>query len=525
MANPESIPAEPSRSLSSVPGEFVLRAVLSTATEPIIVFDRRGRTLTGSTAAAQAAGLSLRELPGASVGDLALPDALRSSLASGLAAILETGAPPSATGPAEPGERTPSPGYHVAPVRGPGGEILGAVCRLESAAVRGCDEERFRALVEITDDVVFTLDRELRHTGLYGRQLKAEGIVPAQILGHTVRDLLGPVPAATYEEAARRALDGEQVDYEWETEGPHGRRFHQISVAPMRGEDGSVTGVIGVRRDVTDRRREQEELSRLLEWSCAVKEEWRATLDALPEFVALVDFVGCVVRGNHTLETWGHRGPGEISGLEFHELLHPGCTAAACYLREAQRRAWDATVEGRDVSVEADDTYLHRYVRVSFRPVVHTDPHRAMPTMLAVVEDLSAAQRARLDHERMEVQLRSAQKLEALAQLAGGMAHEINVPAQRIGDNLRFLREGVADATATLRKMQEALESAAEGRLDAAVARGLLEELRASDLEAVLREMPAAATHSIEGIERVGALVRAMKEFAESGAGPRPRGA
>ena len=516
-ANPELNPAGPSLVLASVPGESVLHAVLAAGTEPIFVFDRRGRVLTGSLAAARVAGLSLRELPGAGVADLALPGELRNLLASGLAAVLESGTSRDGDCPPEPGDRGVGPGYHLAPVRGPGGETLGAVCRLDSWSIRSNGDEKFRALVDCANDVVFTLDRDMRYTGVYGRRLEAEGMSPAAMLGRTFCGIPGSQQAVVHEEATRRALAGEQVVYEWEVEAEHGRRFYQTSLTQIRGEEGSVTGVVGVAHNVTERRREQEELSRLLDWSRTVKEEWRATLNSLPEFIALVDFVGCVVRGNRQLEVWGLRGPAEIAGLDLHELLHPGCSGGSCYLTEALRRAWDATLEGRDVVVEAEDPHLRRFVRATFRPVVRSDPHDAIPTMLVVVEDCSVAHRTQLDHDRMEARLRSSQKQEALAQLAAGVAHEINTPTQSIGDNLRFLREGIGEVTAALRKVQDALVLAGEGRLDPTAARALKEELLGFDLETLSREMPAAATHAIDGIERVAAIVRAMKEFSETG--------
>ena len=49
------------------------------------------------------------------------------------------------------------------------------------------------------------------------------------------------------------------------------------------------------------------------------------------------------------------------------------------------------------------------------------------------------------ERKGLENQLRQAQKLESVGQLAAGISHEINTPTQYVGDNTRFLRDAFQD--------------------------------------------------------------------------------
>lgn len=110
----------------------------------------------------------------------------------------------------------------------------------------------------------------------------------------------------------------------------------------------------------------------------------------------------------------------------------------------------------------------------------------------------------------MEQQLRQSQKMESVGQLAAGIAHEINTPVQFVSDNLRFLRESFSDLMKPLGEIRRIIHDRPPG--DA------LERIAAhaadADIDYLEGEIPRALDQSLEGMQRVADIVRAMKEFS-----------
>ena len=149
--------------------------------------------------------------------------------------------------------------------------------------------------------------------------------------------------------------------------------------------------------------------------------------------------------------------------------------------------------------------------------VAHKAPNGLVEFLSINARDLTGRKQVERERHQMEIQLRQAQKLESIGQLAAGIAHEINTPTQFIGDNLRFLQDVFEDLLGLLRQFNQLWE-AARGQ---SFAQGLAEEIEKTietiNLADLEKEIPQSIKQALSGVQRVAKIVQAMKDFSHPG--------
>jgi PAS domain S-box-containing protein len=251
-------------------------------------------------------------------------------------------------------------------------------------------------------------------------------------------------------------------------------------------------------------------------------------LDAIPGHILILDArragYPIVFANRSTLRDYGYEWS-DMVGMPFATLIAPANAAAAMeQLSEAPRVGANGDVRIELSVLKRNGAQFTAGMTVAPLPDAQGD----IPYLVCSGRDITSvleAQRKRQElqeqlyaemreRERIAIELRLAQKLESVGRLAAGIAHEINTPTQFVGDGVYFLKSAVADLQQLIVVYRDAIDSLAKGSEPAPVL-ARLKEVEASFNTTFLDvEIPAAFERTREGVERVAAIVRAMKEFA-----------
>jgi two-component system, NtrC family, sensor kinase len=365
---------------------------------------------------------------------------------------------------------------------------------LAEIVARADAEKRLRTLTAAVDQspslvLIAGLDQRIGYVN--ARFRAATGYNDAGLIGKDPYSLLSLPQECDATSIWRQAAGGSEWQGEISTRRSDGGSIPSLcTVSVLRDDAGTGTGFLISIIDISNRKRAEEDRARL----------W-LVIEQVPEAVVITDAEARIQYANPAFEHVTGWSRSEAIGLTP-KVLRSGKHDDAFYRRMWSTLRSGLVWSGRLINRRRDGTLFHEEGTIA--PV--RDESGAITNFVAVKRDITALL-------SLEEQLRQAQKLEAVGQLAAGIAHEINTPVQFIGDNTRFL-SGSFDNVHTL---ITALTTLVDGQPDETLRRQAADLCRTADLAYLKDEIPKALAQSLDGVERVGAIVRAMKEFAHPG--------
>lgn len=302
------------------------------------------------------------------------------------------------------------------------------------------------------------------------------------------------------------------------------RTWLWTSKVPLRSSTGNIFGILGIYADITARKHTEQELVTAREIAVRQLELIRAQQDYLeernrlldvahaeltelqrimPGALLVIDASGIVRDANDASATLlGFARPEELSGKPFVDFVENAEDALAFGIEAVRQTPNPPRREVELVGKSGDK--IPALISVSTLDI------GGSPMVVLIAIDLR-------ERKRLELELRQAQKLEAVGRLAAGVAHEINTPVQFVSDSLQFLRESGADLLDLIAKFQRLRDGIlADAPLDElrAAASASLDAEAAADLPYLLEEVPKGYARCVDGLSRVSTIVRSMKEFA-----------
>lgn len=330
----------------------------------------------------------------------------------------------------------------------------GALERIRFEEALGQSEERYRQLVETTFDWIWEVDAEARYTYASPKVLDLLGYSPAEVLGKTPFDLMPEIEAQRVRVVFREIAAKREPIFALENINRHkqGRLVVlETSAVPVLGPTGQWLGYRGMDRDVTERKQAETALR-------ASEERFRMLVESAPIGI-FVQVDGRFAYVNQAaLHMFRAAHSKNLLGQPVINLVHPESrenVLAHMRLLNEERRAVELKEEKL---LHSDGANLH--VEFAGVPFLFDGQVGSLFFFYEVTK-----------RKRLEEQLRQAQKLEAIGQLAGGVAHDFNNILAAIMMHLGLLQMDKNLDPATRGSLKE-LE--AEARRAASLTRQLL---------------------------------------------------
>lgn len=299
-------------------------------------------------------------------------------------------------------------------------------------------QSRLNTILSSAPVVLWATDGDGVFTLSCGKGLEALDMEPDEVVGRSVFEVFEDNPAIVLN--MRRALAGETVD----ATARIGDRFFGIRYEPIIGMKGQVIGSVAAAIDTTEQRRAELAMRER-------EEQLRAVIENSPAAICFQDTEGRFLLFNREFEKRHGLSLDDARGKRPPEVF-PEDVVRIVSMN-------DEIVLDTELPCEYEVEFPDQYnvIRTGFTnkfPIY--GPQGGVVGIGSICADMT-------DHKQMEEKLRHAQKLEAVGQLTGGVAHDFNNILAVILTNLEFLEEDLEGDSAHKEIISEAIRAVHRG--------------------------------------------------------------
>jgi len=295
-------------------------------------------------------------------------------------------------------------------------------------------ERRYRLLAENANDVIWTVDMNMRPTYM------SPSIT--RLLGYSVEGAMALPMEAVYApasfETAMKVFAEELAIENMEQKDLFRSRTLELelnrkdgSIVPVevkfsfiREPDGRPVKILAIARDVTERKRAEERIKH-------AAEEWRTTFDSITDFISICNKDFRLIRVNKAFADVFKMNPKELIGKPCYEIVHgtngpvPNCPQKVTIKTK------------KPATAEFFEPHLGIHLETTTSPIFNEKGE--VVASVHVARDIT-------QHKKMEEQLIITDRLASVGELASGIAHELNNPLTSvIGFSQLLLEKDVPD--------------------------------------------------------------------------------